>query len=238
MTTSKTKKLIIFGAGDLAHIAYEYFERDTEYEVVAFTVDQGYMPEGITNPPLLVFPFEEVENSFPSERYEIFVAMVYGNMNRDRAAKCEHAKFKGYKLASYISPHAFVSPSAKIGEHCFIFENNVIQTGVTIEGNCILWSGNHIGHHSKINSSCFISSHVVVSGHCEIGSNCFLGVNSTMANNTTIGKETWVSPGAIMSGDIPSNSLVRPVTGDTEVVPLNERALARSLARASDKANS
>lgn len=231
----KTKNLIIFGTGDLAQIAYEYFTNDSEYEVVAFTVDRAYMPKPSS---MTVIPFDEMNDTYPPDEYEIFVAMIYGNMNRDREAKAGHCKLKGYKLASYISPHAFVSPSAKIGEHCFIFENNVIQTGVTIEDNCILWSGNHIGHHSTIHSSCFISSHVVVSGHCEIGSNCFIGVNSTMANNTTIGKESWVSPGAIMSGDIPARSLVKPITGNTEVVPLNEAALNRSLARASQKARS
>jgi len=239
MTISKTKKLIIFGLGDLAQIAYEYFERDTEYRVVAFCVDREFLPPPY--PPTMpapILPFDIISDRYMPSKCDIFVAMVYGNMNRDREAKAGHCKLKGYKLASYISPHAFVSTSAKIGEHCFIFENNVIQTGVTIEDNCILWSGNHIGHHSTIKSNCFISSHVVVSGHCVIEPNCFLGVNSTMANNTTIGRESWVSPGAIMSGDIPQHSLVKPVTGNTEVVPLNEAALNRSLKRATEKANS
>lgn len=225
------KPLIIFGTGDLAQIAYEYFTNDSQYYVKAFCVDREYMPKDKTMSVLPVIAWDEAQEKYPPFTHDIFVAMVYNNMNRDRAAKCEHAKAKGYKLASYISPSAFVSTSAKIGEHCFIFENNVIQPFVTIEDNCILWSGNHIGHSSTIKKDCFISSHVVVSGHCTINSNCFLGVNSTMANNTTIGKETWVSPGAIMSGDIPANSLVKPVTGNTEVVPLNEKALQRSLDR-------
>ena len=37
------KPLIIFGAGDIAQLAHFYFCTDSNYEVVAFTVDAGYL---------------------------------------------------------------------------------------------------------------------------------------------------------------------------------------------------
>ena len=228
MTISKTKKLVLFGTGDLAQIAHEYFTSDSQYEVVAFTVDRAYI-NGNVFCGLPLVPFDEVQDKYPPQSHDMFCAIVYDNMNRTRAAKCEHAKTKGYKLASYISSHSFVSSSAELGEHCFIFEDNTIQPQVIIGDNCILWSGNHVGHNSTIGANTFISSHVVVSGWCDIGVNCFLGVNSTIANNTTIGKESWVMHGAIISGDIPPNSFVK--TSPSEVVPLNEPALFRALER-------
>ena len=33
------KRLVIFGAGDIAQLAHFYFSSDSDYEVVAFTVD-------------------------------------------------------------------------------------------------------------------------------------------------------------------------------------------------------
>jgi len=92
-----------------------------------------------------------------------------------------------------------------------------------------MWSGNHCGHSTKIYDDCFISSHVVISGHCRIGPNTFIGVNSALANNTDVGKESWISHGSILSGIVPPNSFVKSV--QSEVVPLNEQALARSLDR-------
>ena len=35
-------KLVIFGAGEFAHIAHEYFSHDSDYEVVAFVVDDAF----------------------------------------------------------------------------------------------------------------------------------------------------------------------------------------------------
>lgn len=231
MPTSKTKKLILFGTGDLAAIAYEYFTMDSEYEVSGFVVDPIYIKEKeLFGLPIVSFDLL-LHQIFPVKEYDMHVCIVYGDMNRTRAKKCAEAKSKGYKLASYISSRAFVSPSAKIGEHAFIFENNVIQPFVGVGNNCILWSGNHVGHHSVIGNNVFVSSHVVISGHCRIGDCCFIGVNSTLANNTVIGKESWISHGSIMSGQIPDHSMVKSVTGNTEVAQLNEAALSRALDR-------
>lgn len=227
----KTKKLIIFGTQDYAEIVYEYFTHDSDFEVVAFTVDREYMKKSVFC-GLSVIPWDEIHNHFLPEDHYFHAAVVYGNLNRDRASVCARAKKSGYRLASYISSKAFIWHNVELGEHHFIFEGNVLQPLFKIGNNVIMWSSNHGGHSSTISNNVFISSHVVISGHCEIGSNCFIGVNSTLANGTTIGKESWVSHGSIMSGDIPPNSFVKPVTGNTETVPLNEEAMARALRRA------
>ena len=90
-------------------------------------------------------------------------------------------------MASFISSHATVLNDGRIGENCFIFEDNSIQPFVTIGNNVTLWSGNHIGHHSTIKDHCFIASHVVVSGGVEIGEECFIGVNATLRDHIKIG---------------------------------------------------
>lgn len=224
------KKLILFGTGDLAQIACEYFSNDSSYEVAGFTVDRSHLHTD-TLMGLPVVAFEEVESFFPPEEHDIHVCLIYNDMNRLRAKKCAEAKIKRYDLTSYISPRAFVSPSAKIGEHVFIFEGNVIQPFVEIGDRVILWSGNHIGHHSVIENDVFISSHVVISGHCNIGGNTFIGVNSTLANSIKIGKRTWISFAAKVSGNIPDGSMIRSLHKD-EITQLDETGLARALQRA------
>ena len=39
----KTKKLIIVGHSGFAEIAHEYFEADSSYEVIAFSVERDYL---------------------------------------------------------------------------------------------------------------------------------------------------------------------------------------------------
>jgi sugar O-acyltransferase (sialic acid O-acetyltransferase NeuD family) len=198
----KHHKLVIVGNTGFAEIAYEYFTYDSEYEVVAFSVEQDFIRSEVLF-GLPVVPFESLERHFPPSHHRFFVAATYTQMNGLRRRLYETAKQKGYLPASYISSRAFVWRNCRIGEHCFIFEHNTIQPFVAIGDNVILWSGNHIGHHAKIGSHTFISSHVVISGYVEVGEECFFGVNSTVANNIRIGRRCLIGAGALVLRDVP-----------------------------------
>jgi sugar O-acyltransferase (sialic acid O-acetyltransferase NeuD family) len=210
----KNKKLVIFGTGETADIAYEYFKHDSAYDVIAFTVEAAYKKEDQLY-GLPVISFDSLEEKYPPSEVEVFVAISYTKLNRIRAKCFNMVKAKGYKCASYISSKAFVWHNAVIGENCMIFENNVIQHKVQIGNGCILWSGNHVGHQTIIEDFVYISSHVVISGFCVIGSSSFLGVNATFNDHIKLGKDNIVGSGALVvkpseSGKLLVGSPARP----------------------------
>ncbi len=167
------KKLLIFGTGQIAQLAWYYFTNDSEYEVCAFTVDAKYL-DNINFCHLPVVPFEHIHELYPNNQYNLFIALSYSNLNLLRKEKYLQSKEKGFQCVSYISSKAtLLIDSSQIGENCFILEDNTIQPFVTIGNNVTLWSGNHIGHHSRIGNHCFVSSHVVVSGGVIIEDECF-----------------------------------------------------------------
>lgn len=196
----KEINLIIIGAGEFAEIAYEYFIQDLNYNIVAFSVEKKYLDkEELFGLP--VVPFEELDKLYDPRKFFAFVAITYTKLNRVRRRLYLEAKKKGYRFVSYISPKAFVWRNVKIGENCFIFENNVLQYYVNLGNNVILWSGNHVGHRSIIRDNCFISSHVVISGYCEIGENSFLGVNSCLNDRIKIAQDCIIGSGAVVIKD-------------------------------------
>lgn len=207
MSQQKKHRLIIVGDSAFAEIAYEYFTHDSEYEVVAFAVESEFIKrDSLFGIP--VRPFETIEQTFAPASHSFFAANVYTQGNALRARLYAAAKAKGYKPASYVSSHAFVWRNATVGEHCFIFENNVVQPFVNIGDDVVLWSGNHIGHHSNIGSHCFVSSHVVVSGFVNIGESCFLGINASIANNINVGSRCVLGAGSLVIGDVPDDQTV------------------------------
>lgn len=196
----KQQKIVIVGDSPIAEVAYEYFTHDSPYEVSAFAVNEEYLTrESLFGIPVL--PFETIAETHPPSEYGMFVALGFSKLNRHRARLFRDAKQKGYELVSYVSSRAFVWSNVRMGENCFVFENNVIQPFVTIGDNVTLWSGNHIGHHSTIHDHCFIASHVVVSGFVEIGEHCFLGVNATIANNVTVHRDCLIGAAAVILRD-------------------------------------
>jgi len=190
-------KVVIFGTGSLAEVIHFYLTHDSPHEVVAFTAHQSHVKEP-TFHGLPIVPFETLTDSHPPSDFKMYVAVGYLKLNTVRAAICDEARAKGYELVTYISSKCTHWPGLKIGDNCFVFEDNTIQSFVTIGSNNIIWSGNHIGHHVSIGDHCFITSHVVISGHCKVGSYNFIGVNSTIRDKVHIGDSCIIGAGALI----------------------------------------
>lgn len=200
------EKIIIFGNGQMADIAYYYLTSDPSYKIVGFCVDKEFLKQSIFN-KLPVVAFEDVQKVFSPKKFKMFLPLGYKNVNKLRAEKYQLAKEKGYSLISYVSKKAIVWPGLKVRENCLILENNVIQPFTEIGNDVILWSGNHIGHHSRIMDHCYLASHIVVSGRVTIGPYCFIGVNATIRDNITIGESSVIGAGTLILRDTPRKSV-------------------------------
>lgn len=210
--------LVIFGAGDIAELADYYFQNDSAYEVAAFTVDAKFMAEStFKGRPLIAF--EEVATQFPPASHHLFVALSYTQINRLRREKYEAAKAKEYTIASYVSSRATMLNDGRVGENCFLLEDNTVQPFVTIGDNVTLWSGNHIGHHSQVGEHTFIASHVVVSGGVRIGTECFIGVNATIRDHVSIGDRCVIGAGALVLSDVDAEGVLMAEATQRSRVP-------------------
>jgi sugar O-acyltransferase (sialic acid O-acetyltransferase NeuD family) len=130
--------------------------------------------------------------------------MTGSKMNMVRKRIYEEGKRKGYNFISYVSPKATVCDN-KIGENCFILEDNTLQPFTEIGNNVMMWSGNHIGHHGKIDDHVFFTSHVVLSGHCHVKERSWFGVNSTIRDFVTIGEGSLIAMGSMITKSTDDN---------------------------------
>jgi sugar O-acyltransferase (sialic acid O-acetyltransferase NeuD family) len=190
----------------LAQVAWAYFSRDSDFKVIAFTVDDAYIiGDSLFDLPLI--PFSTLEQRFPQESCELFVGMGFKRLNRSRAEVYERCKAKGYKLATYVSSQISHCGDWSVGDNCFILEQNVIQPFVKIGNDVILWSGNHIGHHATIEDHCFVASHVVLSGRTQVGAYTYIGVNATVKHGVSIAPRCLVGAGALILRDTKEGEL-------------------------------
>jgi sugar O-acyltransferase (sialic acid O-acetyltransferase NeuD family) len=192
--------VVIFGTGEFARVACEYLRRDSEHDVVAFTVHERYLDErellGIP-----VVPFEELEERHPPSACSMFVAIGFSGVNKARRAMYEECRSRGYELISFVSSRALNFGELELGDNCFVFEANVIQPFVRLGSNVIVWSGNHIGHHVEIGDHCFIASHAVISGNVTIGEESFVGVNATFRDGVSVAPRCLIGAGALVMKD-------------------------------------
>jgi sugar O-acyltransferase (sialic acid O-acetyltransferase NeuD family) len=214
------RKVVLFGTGQVASVVYVYLTHDSPFKVAAFTVDRDHVGEK-TLFDLSVVPFEEVENIYPPDEYDMFVALGFDDVNHLRAERYHLAKAKGYHLISYISSMATTWPGLVIGENCLILEYNQVQPFVEIGNNVIIWCDNHIGHHVVLHDHCFIASQVAIGGNVTVEPYSFIGMNATVRNNVKIARECVIGAGALILRDtqergvyVGSNARRIPLTSD------------------------
>jgi sugar O-acyltransferase (sialic acid O-acetyltransferase NeuD family) len=99
-------------------------------------------------------------------------------------------------LPVIISPKAYVSPSAIIGEGTIIMHNALVNAKAVVGKSCIINTGALLEHEASIGDFCHISTHAVVNGQVSIGNHSFIGSNAVIANNVSLPEKIIVAAGA------------------------------------------
>jgi len=105
-------------------------------------------------------------------------------------------------------PHigsVIIEDDVRIGSHtCIdkaIMEITRIGKGTKID-NLV-----HIGHNAKIGKNCYIVAESVIGGSCKIEDGVFLSMGTRIRNQHKIGKNSLIGIGAVVTKDIPKNSV-------------------------------
>jgi len=200
------KDLIIFGLGKISEVITYFFEKNTDYNVVAYTVDSKYKTKKVFNKKPVV-DFESISDNYSPNRYYIFVALGYQDLNNLRASKLKEVKEKGYKLVSYIDPNSSIPEDLIYGDNCFVMSNALIHPKVKIGNNVFVWSGAMIGHHTEIGDNCWLTSCTNIAGCVKVGRNCFFALNSTIANSLEIGNHCFFGANSIVTKCVSDNQV-------------------------------
>jgi sugar O-acyltransferase (sialic acid O-acetyltransferase NeuD family) len=99
------------------------------------------------------------------------------------------------KLATIISPTAYVSKHAHIGEGSVVMNHAVVNAKSKIGNNCIINTMANIDHGVLIQDFCHISTCAVINGDSVIENGTFIGSNATISNNIIIKENSIIGAG-------------------------------------------
>lgn len=103
------------------------------------------------------------------------------------------------KIATVISPLAYVSKHAVIGKGSIIMNHAAINAQSKIGDNCIINSKSNIEHGVIVEDFCHVSTCAVVNGDTVVGRGSFIGSNATISNGISIKENSIISAGAFVS---------------------------------------
>lgn len=137
--------------------------------------------------------------------------VITPDSTRIREKLVSNYRFVGFDFATVISPRAYVSKYAEIGE------GTVIQSGVNVSAEtkigsfCKLNSYCNVMHDNSIADFVTIAPNAVLLGRVTIGRASYIGANATVLPSVTIGNYSIVGAGAVVTHDVSDYLIVKGV---------------------------
>ena|ERR1051326_2119839 len=117
-------------------------------------------------------------------------------------------KDAGAFLPAIISPHAYVSKHATVGEGSVVMHRALICAGASVGRNCIINSAALIEHDSVIGDHCHISTSATVNADCRIGSSTFISSHACVNRGIRVGSCVIAGAGCVITKQVKDNTRV------------------------------
>lgn len=190
------KDIVLIGGGGHCRSCIDVIESENKF-VIAGIVD---IKEKIGAKVLGYEIFGSDEDlPFLASKYKNFLITVgQVGLSGKRKELFNAIKKNDVRFPVIVSPHAYVSKHAEIGEGIIIMHGAVVNAGAMIGKNCIINTASIIEHDSIIGDHCHISTGSIVNGECRIGEGSLIGSNSVINQCITIPDSTLIGSGSVV----------------------------------------
>jgi sugar O-acyltransferase (sialic acid O-acetyltransferase NeuD family) len=199
------KRIVIFGAGghgrEVADVLRDQARQRGEMSVLGFVVDEPGIHDRVAGDLPILGDWSWFQGI---DRNEIAIVCAVGSPQL-RARIVARAVTSGLSFFNAISPHAYVSPSARIGKGVMILPRSVINTDTIVGDHAIINVGVTISHDTQIGQYCTINPGAHLAGNVSVGEGCCLGIGSSVIQGVNIGQWTTIGAGAVVNRDLPEN---------------------------------
>ena len=199
------KIIILIGGGGHCRACIDVLEQQREY-AIAGIID---LPE-LLNQKILGYPVIGSDKDIPdliSKGYYFLITI--GQIKTVKRRQQLFKELTEAKLTAIISPHAYVSHHAQIGQGTIIMHGAIVNGSAIIGNNCIINTRAIIEHDAIVEDHCHISTNAVVNGDSHIHQQCFIGSQAMIREGLNIGEKTIIGAGATILQDVAPKSLVR-----------------------------
>lgn len=194
------KKLILIGGGGHCRACIDVIEQIQEFDIFGILENDDLIGQNVLGYP--VIGTDEDVPKYVRLGYSFLVGVGQIKSAEIRKKIFEFLKKNKANIVTIVSPSAYISKHAEIGEGTIVMSNVNVNAGVKIGSNVILNTGATIEHDTTIGSHVHVSTHAVINGDCNIEDEVFIGSNATISNQINIAKSGVIGAGAVVVKDI------------------------------------
>ena len=200
-------KILLIGAGGHARSCIDVLEEENQFEIAGL-VEKG---ESISNESL-GYPVIGTDDDLKVLRQQYKNALITVGQIKSpkiRIKLYQLLKELDFTLPVIVSPHAYVSKHAQIGEGSIIMHGVIINANAKIGNNCIINNRALIEHDAVIGDHCHIATGAIINGEVSVGDETFIGSGAITKQAISIGKNCVIGAGVVLKNDIESKKVVK-----------------------------
>ena len=200
-------KILLIGAGGHARSCIDVLEEENQFEIAGL-IEKG---ESISNESL-GYPVIGTDDDLKVLRQQYKNALITVGQIKSpkiRIKLYQLLKELDFTLPVIVSPHAYVSKHAQIGEGSIIMHGVIINANAKIGNNCIINNRALIEHDAVIGDHCHIATGAIINGEVSVENETFIGSGAVTKQAISIGKNCVIGAGVVLKNDIESNKVVK-----------------------------
>lgn len=191
--------MVIVGAGGHAKVAIELF-KSLGTTIVGLT-DADTTPRNVLGVAVLGDD-ALLQGLFEQGVRNAFVALGDNKRRLDIGLRLQAL---GFNLMTVVSPHAAVSPSARLGAGVAVMAGAIINAEAEVGDLVIVNSGAVVEHDVVLGRACHIGPGAVLAGQVRVGEGALLGAGASVAPDRQVGANSIIGAGGCVVRDIPAD---------------------------------
>jgi len=115
---------------------------------------------------------------------------------------------RSFSSTTVIDPTSVVPYSTSFGPGCFVNAGSVFGASSVFGSHCVINRGCSLGHDLEVGDYVSFGPGAAVQGDVRIEHGAMIGINATVLTFLTIGENAVVGGGAVVTRDVPPNTVV------------------------------
>ncbi len=191
-------ELVLIGGGGHCKSAIDVIEQSGQYKIVGI-LDKPELAGQKVLGYNIIGSDEQIEK-LVTEGYEFLITIGQIQPSQTRIKLFHKLLESNAKLATILSPRAYVSKHALIEEGTIIMHDALVNAGARIGKNCIINSKSLIEHDVVVEDHCHISTAAILNGGAIVKEGTFFGSNAVSKEYVTTANEAFIKAGSLFLG--------------------------------------
>lgn len=187
--------LVLIGGGGHCKACIDVVEATGKWDIVGILDLPERAGEKVLGYPII--GADDRVQQLVSEKKFFLVSIGQIRTAEARRRAYDRVKAAGGKFATIVSPLAYVSPSAALGDGAIVMHRALVNSSAVIGDNVIINTMALVEHDATVGGHCHISTAAVVNGGAIIGAGSFVGSNAVLIQGAVVSENTFVPAGSL-----------------------------------------